>query len=255
MYGTIIALAAAISLYLGEKLAKENKIDTNTYWGASLWAIIGGVAGARLYHVIDYHQYYFEYPIRVLYLWQGGLGIFGALFGGAIGSYIYIRMKKQSAIKYLNVAAIVMPLAQAVGRWANYTNLELYGLPTNLPWGIYVPVESRPSQYMFNDVYHPLFAYESLLDIVLFFVLWLLYQRKHLLQKKYFGERDDFSMKGFFTLVYLIGYGIIRFSLEFLRINPWKIMGMDVAQTISLLFIFVGALKLYKITRKGLPLP
>jgi phosphatidylglycerol:prolipoprotein diacylglycerol transferase len=255
MYGIIISLAIGIALYLGEKIAKDNNLDTNIYWGASLRALIGGVVGARLYHVIDYAQYYLAHPIRVFYLHLGGLGIYGAIFGGAIGLYLYLRGKNEPLLKYLNLAAIVIPLAQAVGRLANWTNMELYGKPTDLPWGLYVPPQFRTDTYRYNDVFHPLFVYESLLDILLFFVLWLLYQRKSLLQKMFFAGKKDFSMKGFFTLTYLIGYGVIRFSLEFLRIKPWQIYGINVAQAISLCFIFIGLLGVYKIIKPELPLP
>lgn len=255
MYGIIISLAIAFALYLGEKIAKDNNFDTNIYWGASLWAIIGGVVGARMYHVVDYADYYLTKPIRVLYLHQGGLAIYGALLGGTIGLLLYLRGKKEPFLKYLNLAAIVIPLAQAIGRLANWSNMELYGKPTSLPWGLYVPPQFRTDAYRYNDVFHPLFIYESLLDILLFFVLWLLYQRKTMLQNMLFSGSRNFSMKGFFTLTYLLGYGIIRFSLEFLRIDPWQIAGANVAQVISLLFIAIGVLGLYSIVKPKLPLP
>ncbi len=250
MYGIIISFAIIISLILGEKIAKDNKIDTNVYWGASLWVILGGVVGARVYHVIDYADHYLSNPITVLFIHQGGLGIYGAVIGGAMGLYLFSKFQKRDFLALLNVSAIVIPLAQAVGRWANYFNTELYGIPTNLPWGLYVPPGVRPLQYENNDIFQPIFLYESFLDIVLFFVLLLLYQRKTMLQKKYFQGNTSFSMMGFFTLIYIVGYGLIRFPLEFLRINPWEIYGINVAQSFSLIFIIFGLGGLYKIIKK-----
>jgi len=248
MYGIIVASGILISLLVGEKLAKDNKLDTNTFWGSSLWVIIGGVVGARLYHVIDYWEVYSANPIAMLYIHNGGLGIYGALLGGAISLVAYFRSTKKDIFEYLDLASVVIPLGQAVGRWGNFVNMEILGTPTNLPWGVFVPPEYRPLHLKYNDIFHPVFLYESLLDIVLFFVLLLLYRRKIMLAKIKSEEKFAVTLRGFFTLLYMTGYGIIRFSLEFIRSESWYIQNINVAQVISLIFISGGIFGIYRIT-------
>jgi len=248
MYGIIVASAILISLLVGEKLAKDNKLDTNTFWSSSLWVIIGGVVGARAYHVIDYWDVYAANPIAILFIHNGGLGIYGALLGGAMSLVVYFRSIKEDIFGYLDLAAVVIPLGQAVGRWGNFVNMEILGTPTDLPWGMFVPPKYRPQHLIYNDIFHPVFLYESLLDIVLFFVLLLLYRRKIMLSKTSNEPKPAFALKGFFTLLYITGYGLIRFSLEFIRLETWHIQNINVAQMISLIFIFCGIFGIYKIT-------
>ena len=255
MYGLIVSFAIFISLNAAEKLATKSKLDINVLWRSSLWAIVAGVVGARLYHVIDFAYYYGQNPLSILFVHKGGLGIYGALIGGAIGFYFSLKSsvkgKKASLVDYFDVTAIVIPLGQAIGRWANLANKELFGVPTNLPWGLYVPPELRPIEYINNDIYHPIFLYESFLDILLFFVLLLLFRRKSVFAKNSNPKNPLFSLSGFFTLTYMIGYGFIRFSLEFLRINPWEILGINVAQGFSITFILVGIFGLLNLRKSS----
>jgi len=244
MYGVIIASGILLALLVGEKLAKGIKIDTITYWSSSLWAIIGGVVGARVYHIIDLWETYSLNPIAILDLRLGGLGIYGALIGGSIGLIAYFLVIKRDMFDYLDLAAVIVPLGQAVGRWGNFANMEIPGKPTGLPWGMYLPPTNRPPQYTFYDTFHPLFLYESLLDMFLFFALLLLYQRKIMFERKGKQPEKIYCLKGFFTLAYFTGYGIIRFGLEGLRIDPWTISGINVAQAISLGFILIGLFSL-----------
>ena len=248
MYGILVASGIFISLLVGEKLAKDNKLDTNTFWSSSLWVIIGGVVGARAYHVIDYWEVYSANPIAILFVHNGGLGVYGALLGGAISLATYFWVIKKDIFAYLDVATVVIPLGQAVGRWGNFVNMEILGTPTDLPWGMFVPLENRPSHQIYNDIFHPVFLYESLLDIVLFFALLLLYRRKIMLGKIENKPKPAFALRGFFTLLYMVGYGLIRFSLEFVRLESWYVNNINVAQMISLVFIFGGIIGLYKIT-------
>ncbi len=125
MYGLIISLAILISALLGEKLAKDQKKDPEILWGALFWAVLAGVVGARIYHVIDYYQYYSEDWIRVFQLWKGGLGIIGGIALGGIAISIYLKSKKQNVSEWLNLAAVVLPLGQTIGRLGNFWNKEL----------------------------------------------------------------------------------------------------------------------------------
>ena len=240
MYGIIISSGILIGLLVGESLVKKNKLDLNLYWGSSLWTIVGGVVGARVFHVLEHWDLYVGNPITMLFIHNGGLRIYGGILGGVLCMLLYFKLKKQKFIDYLDVSAVVIALGQGIGRWGNFVNKEILGLPTNLPWGMYVPPSYRPTQFINNDIFHPIFLYESLLDIMLFFTLLLLYRRKTVLQKSGEKQKPMYSLKGFFTLAYITGYGAIRFSIEFIRLETWTINGINVAQVISLLFVFAG---------------
>jgi phosphatidylglycerol---prolipoprotein diacylglyceryl transferase len=236
IYGILISLAILICAFTAERIVKKAGKDVDILWGMALWAVVCALIGARLYHVLSFFPYYLAQPLKLLAIYDGGLGIFGALAGGLFGALAYLRFKKERALDWLDIAAIVLPLGQAIGRWGNFFNQELYGLPTNLPWGIYIQPANRPSQFAAYPRFHPLFLYESILDIVLFLVLIVLYRRK-----KY--------STGFFLAMYFIGYGSIRFILEFLRIDPWTIYGLNAAQMLSILIVLYGSIYIIRSRR------
>lgn len=243
-YGILISVGILTALLVAENLAVSKKYDVNQLWRSSLWVIIGGVVGARIYHVFDYWSYYSQDPLNILFVYKGGLGIFGALVGGIFSMWVYFKIIRQPMLKWLDLAAIVMPLGQAIGRLGNFFNHELYGLPTRLPWGLYVPLEYRPDTFRYNDTFHPLFIYESILNVLLFFMLLLLYKGNNMFGIRRFlsftsgsKSRTATLPEGVFIATYLVGYGLIRFSLEFLRVETWKINGINVAQMLSLIII------------------
>jgi len=240
-YGIIISIAIFICIKTAEKIIEKK--DEETLWGLSLWAIISGIIGARLYHVIDFFDFYLTNPIKILVLWEGGLGILGAIAGGMTGIAIYLKTKGKKILPWMDVISVVMPLGQSIGRWGNFFNVELFGRPTTLPWGIYVDPEKRPALFSQNEKFHPLFIYESILNLILFILLFKVYQKKH-----------KELRSGILTSLYLIGYSVIRFSLEFLRIDPWTIkicenLTLNVAQTISILLIILSFTFIF--TNKG----
>lgn len=227
MYGIFISLAILSAVLITRHLLTR-PTDKELVWDLALVALFCGILGARLYHVIDFHKYYGQDPIKIVYLWQGGLGIWGAIFGGLAGVWAYLRYKKQNIVYWLDIIAVVMPLAQAIGRLGNYFNQELFGLPTKLVWAIYIEPLNRPAEYRQFSRFHPLFAYEAILNLILFYLLFLRYTKKKVVINK-----------GFYFFAYLSGYAVIRFGLEFLRINPWKIYGLNVAQAISILIVSI----------------
>ena len=240
-YGILISIAIFISIKTAEGIIEKK--DEDTLWGLSLWAIIFGIIGARLYHVLDYLDFYIKNPVEILFLWNGGLGIFGAVLGGIGGGVIYLKVKGKKILPLLDIISVVTPLGQATGRWGNFFNNEIFGKPTTLPWGIYINPENRPLMFFNNEKFHPLFIYESILNLILFIFLSRTYKRKHNKLKS-----------GFFMSVYLLGYSVIRFSLEFLRIDPWTThlspsLTLNVAQTISILLIILSLTFIF--TNKG----
>lgn len=224
-------MAILITTLVAEKRIKLDKQNNELFWGFVIAVIVGGLIGARLYHVSSEWNYYASNPIRILEIYNGGMALIGGIIGGVFSAYFYTKKHKLSLIYYLSVTSSVLPLAQSIGRWANYINHELYGLPTTLPWAIYIPNQFRINGYENYETYHPLFLYESILDFLLF-----IYLQKQIHKVNLNNENKRMSIIG----KYLVGYGIIRFSLEFLRINAWNIYGFNVAQILALIMIIIG---------------
>lgn len=233
MYGVLIALglylAAQVTIWIGEK----EGIKKDLIWDGFIWVVLAGVIGARLYHVIDYWQFYQQNPAKILAVWEGGLGIFGALVGGILALVIYAKAKgfsKNKLLKLIDIVAIATPLGQAIGRWGNYFNQELYGRPTILPWGIEIPPANRITGYESFETFHPLFLYESLLNLFLFGLMISLYRTRYFRP----GKLN-------FVFIYFIGYGLIRAILEPLRLETWTVSGVSVAQVIGALMVIIGS--------------
>lgn len=228
-YGLILAGAALASLSASLWLAKKRNIPEKLIESGFWWAIISGLIGARLYHVIDlWDELYRANILASLYLWEGGLGIWGGVIGGLVGLWLFHRLKSRQyhLEELLDLGAFGLPLGQAIGRWGNFVNRELYGTTTNLPWAITDAGGNRV---------HPLFLYESLLSLSLFLILVTLVRRRRAKVGSLWG-------------VYLIGYGVIRFFLETLRPESivWKLGGLPTAQLVALLAIGVGLRQVVK---------
>jgi len=242
-YGIIIATSIFLSLLFAQKLIKKK--DEEILWGVSFWAILCGIIGARIYHILDYFELYSQNPIEIFKIWHGGLGIWGALAGGFLGAVVYLKIKNEKILPWIDVISVVVPLGQAVGRWGNFFNKEIFGFPTTLPWGMYLEPIKRPDEFLKYEKFHPLFIYESVLNLILFAVLYVSYK-----------ENRGKYPSGTFTALYLGGYSIIRFFLEYLRINPWKItvlqsLTLNMAQGISILvllfsIVFILRKKIFK---------
>lgn len=218
-YGILVGLGVLAGIQIVRKTSKH--IGSSVFW----CVLAGGVIGARIYHVLDYWEIYSAHLPQIFNLGSGGLGIFGAIGGGGIGVWIYCRVKGKSVLDLWDSLAIGVPLSQGIGRWGNFFNQEGFGGPTELPWKIYIPPELRPDIYVENSYFHPVFLYESVLNLVLF-----------LFMLKVINKRGGMGLSG----IYLIGYGTIRFIVEFLRIDTWSYGGLKVAWLLSVLAIVAG---------------
>jgi len=219
-------------------LAKLRNLKSDDLLDLALWVVIAGIIGARLYDVfiIDW-AHFSQHLDRILNIWQGGLAIHGAIIGGLIAVYTWCRYKKQNIWQWLDIITVALPLAQAIGRWGNYFNSELFGGPTNLPWGIPIAENLRPFIYKSFEYFQPAFLYESLMNLCLFIILLVLFKKNHL-------------KIGQSTGLYLIGYGIIRFIMEFIRMDVTALfMGIRVPQLASILLAVIG-LAIFKIKSK-----
>jgi len=238
MYGLIVTASILISAWYAEKELEFEKKDTEPMWAALLWVLVCGLIGARLFHVFDYWNYYLQNPELIPQLWQGGLGIFGGIAGGLAGLALFgrkNRLSRTELLKLIDLGALVLPLGQFIGRWANYFNQEVYGLPSTLPWAIYIPFDKRLDAVLGFDTFHPLFLYESLGALVIFFILFSL---KHLLKKRVR------LLDGDLLLVYLLTYGFLRFILEPLRIVHWGLGNFNVVSSLSLALMIFSLLVL-----------
>ncbi|MFA5029732.1 MAG: prolipoprotein diacylglyceryl transferase [Patescibacteria group bacterium] len=228
-YGLIIVLGLLLGILVAGSLAKRRGLKFELALDLGLWLAVGGILGARLYQVfvLDWSYYSHNLP-EIFKIWQGGLAIHGAIIGGIIVVIFWSRKKKISFWQVVDLAAPALALGQAIGRWGNYFNQELFGRPTNLPWGIPIEPKNRPEIFLSNRYFQPAFLYESVLDFVLFLILFLL-------------ARKNNCRPGSLLAIYFIGYGLIRFFMEFIRIDETALWwGIRLPQIISVLLIIAG---------------
>jgi phosphatidylglycerol:prolipoprotein diacylglycerol transferase len=244
-YALILITGMIAAAWLTARRAKAQGFDPEHVWNGLIWAIIPGLIGARIYHILTPSpssglslQYYLNNPLQMLDLRNGGLGIFGGLVGGGIGVYLYARRHKQPLLKWFDLIVPGVALAQAIGRWGNFVNHELYGAPTTLPWAIYIPPNKRLPGFTQYETFHPLFLYESLWNLASCGLLLLIERR--------FRER---LRDGDIFFVYLILYSIGRFALDFLRLDSNGFGPITTAQLVSLAVIS-GSLALLVIRRR-----
>lgn len=253
LYGFIIGLSIVIAYFLVERKLKKYKIDS--FDQIFFLTILSGLFGARLWHVLTDWQLYQNNLSQILLVNQGGMSIIGAFLGAVIFLYLYTFLFKKittNKLKILLDASIFgLPIAQSFGRFANYFNQELYGLPTDssFPLAIYIAPENRLLKYQDIEYYHPLFFYESFFTISFYLFLVFLDKKpvyfsndrvvfNHAI-KKYDNIKLG-SLVPFFS--YLLYYSFIRFFLDFLRADHQKnIFGMiGTNQLLLLVMIFVS---------------
>jgi phosphatidylglycerol:prolipoprotein diacylglycerol transferase len=223
-YGFFIIIGIILGLALSLKLAEYYEIKKDDLIDLAFYLILGGIAGARIYDVFLSWDYYQNHLWDIFKIWQGGLAIHGAIILGAIIIFYFSKKKK---INFWLLAFLITPslaLAQAIGRWGNYFNQELFGRPTNLPWGIPIDVYHRPLEYIDKIYFHPTFLYESLGDFLIFIIL--IAAHILIIQKKQKGaeqkELTENYIAGF--TIYGFLYSLLRFSLEFIRIDKAPVL-------------------------------
>lgn len=174
-YALMILLGMIAGLIVGNRRWQERGGRAGTIYDVALWAIPLGIVGARLYHVVTDWQLYFgpggSGLIGAVQIWNGGLGIWGGIAGGALGAWIACRRRDIPLSHFADAVAPSLILAQAIGRWGNYFNQELFGRPTDLPWALEIDAQHRPPGYGQYETFHPTFLYESLWNFAVFFVL------------------------------------------------------------------------------------
>ena len=250
-YGIVLMLGTVAGGFLASYEAKRRGHDPEMVWDLLVYLIIGGVIGARLWHIFTpppssiaqgfTTQYYLTHPLDAIAIWKGGLGIPGSVMGGLIALYFYTRKYPAiSFVEWTDISAPGLALGQAIGRWGNFFNQELYGAPTNLPWKIYIDPAHRLAGFQNEAYYHPLFLYESILNLLnMLLLLWI--------GRQYY----DKLKRGDVFNVYLIVYPVIRFSLDFLRLDASRIAGINANQTLSAVVAVLALLVLIWRHRPG----
>jgi len=241
-YGVLIVAGIMLGALYATWRARLDDENPDHVWNGLVVAIILGIVGARLYHVFSEPaggmvgwSYYRQHPVEALYIWQGGLGIYGAIAGGALGVLLYAWRAKLRPLQWLDYGAPGLALGHALGRWGNFINQELYGPPTTLPWGLIIDPVHRIvpyndlTAYPPNTLFHPTFLYESLWCLLVFVALALIaYKWK------------DRLLEGDVFLAYIVGYPLGRFFIEYLRPDAWMIGPIAAAQLFSTLCVVAG---------------
>lgn len=250
-YGLLIVTGAVLAAVIATYEARRRGEDPEHVWNVLTYCLILGIIGARLYHVFSSPeggfvgwQYYKEHPIEIIAFWRGGfrgLGIYGAVAGGVVAVVLYTHFARLNLLRWLDIPAPGLLLAQAIGRVGNFINQELYGQPTTLPWGVPIGCDHRYGNFTCDKLpettrFHPTFFYEALWNLVGFgLMLWLgrKFQRK---------LRD-----GDIFFAYLIWYPLGRFWVEFFRPDAWMVSGtrLATAQLIAIVCIVFAAVVLF----------
>ncbi|WP_302826844.1 prolipoprotein diacylglyceryl transferase [Anaerofustis stercorihominis] len=232
-YAICILTGILRALFFIAKRLKKLGIDPDILYDFIIVCLPLGIICARLYYVAFEWEYYSEHLNMIYRTWNGGLAIHGGLIGAFLGVYLVCRHHKLDFLKMLDVAAPCILLAQAVGRWGNYFNMEAHGSITNVPWAINV-IDPTLGSIMV----HPTFLYESIWDLIGFFLLYFIIDKKF---KKFDGE---------LICSYFIYYSIGRFFIEGLRTDSLMFLGLRIAQFVSLGLILAGIIGIYVIRKK-----
>lgn len=254
-YGLLIALAVLLGLVISSRLARRRGFESGLISDLLPLLVLAAVVGARAYYVLfEWRQYRLNW-LEALQIWRGGIAIHGALIGGVLAVIAFCRWRRLSFWSLMDVLVPSVALGQAIGRWGNFFNSEAFGLPTNLPWKLWIPAVNRPSGYLGQAWFHPTFLYESLWDFALFLILIVLVLRRR-------ADGEPWLPNGAATCLYALVYSLGRFWIEALRLDPLCLWGtleggtcLRMAQVMSLLLALAGAAGLVWLLALKRPLP
>jgi prolipoprotein diacylglyceryl transferase len=228
-YGVLIGIGVALAVVITSRRYSKFGGDSAMLDRALLWVVAIGFLGARLAYVSTHTARYEGRWYATLFIWEGGLALYGGLFAGTLTAIYLMRKWHGDIWAFGDAAAIGIPVAQAVGRFGNYFNQELFGTPTTLPWGLEIAAARRPAEYVNFETFHPTFLYEALWNLLITVpvILWL--------------ERKGKLAKGSSIALYAIIYGTIRFLTELIRTDTtFRFLGLSRNGWVSLGAIALG---------------
>lgn len=243
-YGLIIACAILISVYWSARRYQKRGGDPDLFYDVALWAVPAGIVGARVYHVITSPDAYFGQggkPLMAFAIWNGGLGIWGAVAGGALAAWLLVRHRGQRLGPIADSLAAPLLAAQALGRWGNWFNQELFGAPTTLPWGLRIDNAHLPSGYASGTLFHPTFLYECLWNLAGVAVLLLI-------------DRQIKVKSGQLFASYIMVYTLGRVWIEMLRIDDaHHFLGLRINVWTSIVVFLLGLITFIIAGRRSAP--
>lgn len=236
-YGIFIAGAFLACYFVAEHLVKKYNLDLNHFNNLVFLILIFSVIFARLYFVGCNLDYFKNHLNEIPKIWLGGQSIHGGILGAVLACLIYSTFKKISFYSYVDIACVIAPLGQSIGRWGNFFNNEAFGLPaSNSLIRLFIPAEYRPNNFLQSEYFHPTFLYESFLDFLIFIFLY----------RKYSYWRNN---EGKVFWAYLFLYSLIRFFLEFVRVDRINMfLFLSLAQVVSLVIICTSIFMLKRVT-------
>jgi prolipoprotein diacylglyceryl transferase len=211
-YGLMLLLAIAACIWVTGVRWTRRGGDWDLVFRVAVWGVAAGIVGARAYHVATSYEEVPDEWWGVFAVWEGGLGVWGGIALGTIVGAIVVRRSGESVFAFMDAVAPGLLLAQAIGRWGNWWNQELFGEPTDLPWGLEIAPENRPAEYFDSETFHPTFLYEFLYNLVIVGVLLLVERRFRIKPPALFA-------------LYVSLYTFGRFFEELLRVDPSKEFG------------------------------
>lgn len=208
-YGLMIALGFVAATYFAVKLAERLELDSEKYVNGALIGFIGGIIGARLYYVAVSWSYFSTHLAEIPMTWNGGMSIHGGIIGGVGLGVLYLYLSGFPVLRAFDLSGVGLALGQSIGRWGNFFNSEAFGspVPDSFPLKLFIPMDMRPKVYFNHEYYHPTFLYESVLDLILFLILFLFVSKKLV------------NYPGMTFAVYLFGYSLIRLMIEPMRMD------------------------------------
>ena len=229
-YGLAIAIGALLAVWVSSRRYEAAGGDPVMVHRMATWAIPAGIVGARLYHVAtDFSRFQGNW-VEIPKLWKGGLGIWGAVAGGALVAWWVVHREEGDVAAMFDATAVGIPIAQAVGRLGNWFNQELFGRPTDLPWGLQIDTENRPLEYVDSETFHPTFLYEALWNLGVAGFIAVLVPRL-------FPQ----LRKGYSWAIYVAGYTLGRLWVELLRTDKaTEVFGLRVNVWTSVIVLVVA---------------
>ena len=239
-YGILIGLGVVIAAIVTQKRYERFGGKSAILDSVILWTVVIGFVGARIAYVSTHTARFQGRWHAVLFIWEGGLALYGGLTAGALAAIYMTRKLDGDFVMFTDSVAVGLPLAQAMGRFGNYFNQELFGTPTTLPWGLEIEPGRRPAEYADFETFHPTFLYEAAWNVLVTVPIILLLERRGKLAK---GARFP---------VYMIVYGTVRFLTELLRTDTtFRLLGISRNGYVSIAVIVAGVMLLIFAQRRG----